>query len=101
VLSRHLMLWIGERSYSLFLIHFTMFSVVNYVISHFVPQKDMTYFVFSRAFGLPLAFFGAMLLFHFVERRFARNLLTANEFWPPIAGVRHGVGKPAAPASSM
>jgi len=61
----------------------------------------MTYFVLSRAFGLPLALFSAMLLFHFVERRFARNLLTANEFWPPIGSGLRGSRKPAASASSI
>jgi hypothetical protein len=31
---------------------------------------------------VPLILLTAMLLFHFVERRFAKNLVTANAFWP-------------------
>jgi peptidoglycan/LPS O-acetylase OafA/YrhL len=100
-LSKHLMLWIGERSYSLFLIHFTVFFAVNYAVSHFVTQKDLTYFVLSRGIGLPLALLGAMLLFHFIERRFARNLITANEFWPPLATAMQGVRNPPPRVSSI
>ena len=83
-LSRHLMVWIGERSYSLFLIHFTMFFAANYLVSWVVDEKDLVYFIATRALGLPLALLGSMVLFHFVERRFARNLITAQEFWPPL-----------------
>ena len=55
--SRHLMVWIGERSYSLFLIHFTMFFAANYLVSRVVDQKDLVYFIATRAVGLPLALF--------------------------------------------
>ena len=87
-LAHDLLVWLGERSYSLFLIHFTVFFAVNWMVSRFVLRKDWVYGVVSRGLGLPLALFAAMLLFHFVERRFARNLVTANQFWPPL-GRRH------------
>ncbi|MBC8106754.1 MAG: acyltransferase [Anaerolineae bacterium] len=82
-LSSPLMLWIGERSYSLFLIHFTAFFTVNYLISFATPGKNAVYLATSRIGGLAAAVFGAMLMFQFIERRFARNLVTANQFWPP------------------
>jgi peptidoglycan/LPS O-acetylase OafA/YrhL len=84
MLSKHLMVWIGERSYSLFLIHFTVFFAVNFLVSEVIGRKDLMYFIVTRAIGLPLALLAAMLLFQLVERRFARNLLTAEEFWPPL-----------------
>jgi hypothetical protein len=42
-----------------------------------------------------------MLLFHFIERRFARNLITANEFWPPLATAMQGVRNPPPRVSSI
>jgi peptidoglycan/LPS O-acetylase OafA/YrhL len=83
-LGRDLMVWVGERSYSLFLIHFTMFFAVNYAVSWLLVEKDWVYFLATRTFGIPLAVLGAMVLFQLVERRFARNLVTANQFWPPV-----------------
>lgn len=81
-LSSPLMVWLGERSYSLFLIHFTVFAIVNYGVSWFVPDKTATYALLTRLIGLPGALLAAMMLFHFVERRFARNLVTDKYFWP-------------------
>lgn len=81
-LSKPIMIWLGERSYSLFLVHFSVFYFIDSVLSHFVPGRNVTYGVLSRGIGLPAAFFLAMLLFHFVERRFAHGLVTANMFWP-------------------
>jgi peptidoglycan/LPS O-acetylase OafA/YrhL len=80
--SQPLAIWIGERSYSIFLIHFTIFYLTNYALSFVVPSRNMTYFLASRLIGLPLALLAAMLLFHLVERRFAHGLVTADCFWP-------------------
>jgi len=79
------MVWLGERSYSLFLFHFTAFAAVNWAVSLISPDKDLGYFFVTRFVGISIAFLGAMLIFHFVERRFARNLVTADQFWPPIS----------------
>lgn len=81
-LDRPFMIWLGERSYSLFLIHFSVFYLVDNIISHFTSERDALYGVVTRVVGIPLAVFTAMLLFHFVERRQARGLLTGNIFWP-------------------
>jgi len=82
ILSKPFMLWLGERSYSFFLVHFSVFYFVDNVISHFIASRNGLYAVLSRGIGLPAALFAAMLLFHFVERKFARGLITANIFWP-------------------
>jgi peptidoglycan/LPS O-acetylase OafA/YrhL len=83
-LSSPLMVWLGERSYSLFLIHFTVFAGVNYAVSWFVPGKTATYFLLTRLIGLPGAVLAAMVLFYLVERHFARNLMTDKYFWPRL-----------------
>ena len=82
LLSKPFMLWLGERSYSFFLVHFSVFYLVDNVISHFMTNRSTLYAVLSRGIGLPAALFAAMLLFHFVERKFARGLVTENMFWP-------------------
>ena len=87
-LSSPLMVWLGERSYSLFLIHFTAFALTNYVVSWLIPTKSATYFALTRLIGLPGALLAAMLIFHLIERRFARNLVTDKQFWPPLWGSR-------------
>jgi peptidoglycan/LPS O-acetylase OafA/YrhL len=83
-LGRPLFVWLGERSYSLFLTHFAVFHLANYVTSLFIGQKGVLYFAVSRLIGLPMALLTAMLVFHFVERHFARNLQTGDQFWPKI-----------------
>ncbi len=81
-LSKPFMIWLGERSYSLFLIHFSVFYLVDNIISHFTPGRTAMYGILTRAIGIPLALFAAMLLFHFVERKYARGLMTDKQFWP-------------------
>ena len=80
--SQPLAIWLGERSYSIFLIHFTAFYVTNYTVSLFIPSRNVTYFLATRLIGLPLALISAMILFEFVEKRFAHGLVTADCFWP-------------------
>ena len=76
------MIWLGERSYSLFLIHFSVFYLVDNLSAHLSTHRGMAYGLLSRGIGVPLAFLAAMTLFYFVERRQARGLVTANMFWP-------------------
>ena len=76
------MIWLGERSYSLFLVHFSVFYLVDYLCSLVLPDRSLLYGALTRGLGIPLAVFIAMLLFHFVERRQARGLVTGNIFWP-------------------
>jgi len=82
ILDRPIMIWLGERSYSLFLIHFSVFYLTDYICSNFGGERSMVYGVLSRVIGIPLAFLAAMLLFHFVERKQARGLVTDKIFWP-------------------
>jgi peptidoglycan/LPS O-acetylase OafA/YrhL len=81
-LSRRDVVWLGERSYSLFLVHFSVFYLVSYLVSLFIPHRTAVYFVITRAAGIPLALLAAMTLFWFVERRFAHGLTTTDRFWP-------------------
>ena len=81
-LSSWYMVWLGERSYSLFLTHYTIFAVASYVASLISPGKDMLYFMLSRGLGIPAAFLVAMFVFSFIEKRYARGLITADNFWP-------------------
>jgi peptidoglycan/LPS O-acetylase OafA/YrhL len=89
-LSKPIMIWLGERSYSLFLIHFSVFYLTDNIISHFTTDRSPLYGVLTRGIGIPLGLFAAMLLFHFVERRQARGLLTGNIFWPWQVGKLNG-----------
>lgn len=81
-LSSPFMVWLGERSYSLFLIHFTAFATVNYAVSWFIGSRTETYFAVTRLIGIPAALLAAMIMFQLVERHFARNLVTDKYFWP-------------------
>ncbi len=82
VFSTPLMIWIGERSYSIYLIHFSVYYLVNYMVSYVTPSRTIMYAVLTRGIELPFALFLSMLLFHFVERHQARGLVTAKAFWP-------------------
>ena len=81
-LSRPIMIWLGERSYSLFLMHFAVFYFLDNLVSHFTSERNALYGILTRAIGIPLALFLSMLLFNYVERRQARGLLTGDMFWP-------------------
>jgi len=88
-LSHPLLVWLGERSYSLFLVHMTIFYATNYSVSLFCADRTLAYGLATRLIGIPLSFFVAMVLFHFVERPFARGLVTAEYFWPFRFVSRH------------
>jgi peptidoglycan/LPS O-acetylase OafA/YrhL len=88
-LSHPLLVWLGERSYSLFLIHCAVFYATNYGVSLFCADRSLAYGLATRLIGIPLSFLAAMVLFHFVERPFARGLVTADHFWPFRFVSRH------------
>ncbi|MFL5261344.1 MAG: acyltransferase family protein [Anaeromyxobacteraceae bacterium] len=91
VLASPLFVWLGERSYSLFLVHVSVFQLTNALAAVAWSSKRGQYFLVTRLVGLPAAFLVAMTLFSAVERRFARGLVTADAFWPPLRlPERHG-----------
>jgi peptidoglycan/LPS O-acetylase OafA/YrhL len=81
-LSESHLVWLGERSYSLYLVHFSVFYLVDYIISLVIPGRTAVFDVVSRVVGVPLALLAAICLFRFVERRAARGLATSDAFWP-------------------
>jgi peptidoglycan/LPS O-acetylase OafA/YrhL len=87
------LVWLGDRSYSLFLTHMTVFVFVNWVVSHWCTSKTLEYGLITRAIGLPLALYVAMVLFWRVERHCARGLATAGMFWPPLSTQRPAARK--------
>jgi peptidoglycan/LPS O-acetylase OafA/YrhL len=87
VLSSYGFVWLGERSYSLFLVHYSVIGLVSHAASTAFPAKTASYFVFTRIFSVALAMLTAMLLFSLVERRFAHNLATGYDFLPRRAGA--------------
>ncbi len=81
-LETWLLIWIGERSFSIFLIHFTAFYFVNYSIAWFIDGRSFLYGLISRLLGIILSLFLSMLLFYFVEKKFAYGLISSDNFWP-------------------
>jgi peptidoglycan/LPS O-acetylase OafA/YrhL len=81
--SRPDAVWLGERSYSLFLTHFSVIGVVCWLVAFAVPDKGMVYLLVTRLASIVLSIGVAMLVFETVEKRFARNLVTADQFWSP------------------
>jgi len=69
--------WLGERSYSLFLMHFPAIFVANHLAAFAFEGKTWGYFLLSRGLSLALMFALALPLFHWVESRGARGLSTA------------------------
>ncbi|GAB3927594.1 acyltransferase family protein [Larkinella terrae] len=80
--ERPLFVWLGERSFSLFLTHVSVIHLLNFAVSNFLPGRNLLYGAVTRLLMFPVCLFAAMLLFQFVERRYARGLQTANRFWP-------------------
>lgn len=83
-LSSSLLVWLGERSYSLFLTHHTVIVLTFWSMSMLVGGKGPIYYVGSRATSIALSLLVAMALFSLVERRFASGLVTSYQFWPPL-----------------
>jgi peptidoglycan/LPS O-acetylase OafA/YrhL len=82
VLSTPFLVWVGERTYSIYLVHFSVFYLINNLTAHVTTERDYVYALITRGLGIPIAFFLSMLLFHFVERKFAKGLITDEMFWP-------------------
>jgi peptidoglycan/LPS O-acetylase OafA/YrhL len=83
-LSSNSLVWLGERSYSLFLTHHTVIVLTWWAVSLLTDTKGAVYYVTTRCGAVVIAMLVAMTLFNFVERRFATGLITANSFWPPF-----------------
>jgi peptidoglycan/LPS O-acetylase OafA/YrhL len=81
-LSNPLFLWVGERSYSLFLVHLSVFYLCDNLAAYFTPERGLVYALLTRGLGIPLAFLASMILFQLVEKRFARGLVTDKMIWP-------------------
>jgi peptidoglycan/LPS O-acetylase OafA/YrhL len=82
VLSTPVLVWLGERSYSLFLTHFAVFAAVSVLMSHWMPPGP-AFWILSRIVEYLAAVLVAMVIFHTIEQRFARNLVTARQILPP------------------
>jgi peptidoglycan/LPS O-acetylase OafA/YrhL len=81
-LSNDKLVWLGERSYSIFLTHYAVITIVCLLVSTFVSTKGAVYFIATRVMALLASLLVAMLVFHLVEKRFARNLVTADRLLP-------------------
>lgn len=75
------MVWLGERSYSLFL---TRYAVINLacLIGSSLFARGFAYVVVSRALAVVGSLIVSGLLFSLVERHFARGLVTADKWLP-------------------
>ena len=84
------MVWLGERSYSLFLTHYSVIFLCNWAVSQFVPGKGLAFYAASRALAVPGALIMACVVFHLIERRFAHGLVTGHHLLPPRQLNLHG-----------
>jgi peptidoglycan/LPS O-acetylase OafA/YrhL len=87
-LSADFLVWLGERSYSLFLTHFSVIVLTYWGVSLFVGTKGVAYYLATRSIAAVFSLLTAMVLFSFVECRFANGLVTANRFWPPTPSLK-------------
>lgn len=81
-LSQPRMIWLGERSYSLFLTHYSVIGLACWSTSLVVGGKTAAFFLVSRLLAIVGSLAVACVLFEVVERRFARGLVTAGQWWP-------------------
>jgi peptidoglycan/LPS O-acetylase OafA/YrhL len=87
LLSHPFLIWLGERSYSLFLTHYSVIALACWATSLFVEGKGFTYFAVSRIVAIVGSLIVACVLFEGIERRFAHGLVTAG-MWLPGARFR-------------
>jgi peptidoglycan/LPS O-acetylase OafA/YrhL len=80
--SKPELVWLGERSYSLFLTHYAVIAVVCDLTAGEVSQKGVLYFAMSRVCSLIASLVVACALFQLVEARFAHGLATARQLVP-------------------
>jgi peptidoglycan/LPS O-acetylase OafA/YrhL len=95
LLSGYGFVWIGERSYSLFLVHYSVIGLVCHAVSALTSSKSAMYFLLTRGLSIPLIGLATVLTFHLVERRFARGLMTGADLLPNMAGRARFIGKDA------
>jgi peptidoglycan/LPS O-acetylase OafA/YrhL len=81
-LSNHGFVWLGERSYSFFLVHYSVIGLVCHAASFAIGSKTLGYFVITRALSVVLTMAATIAVFHFVERRFAHGLQTGADVLP-------------------
>jgi peptidoglycan/LPS O-acetylase OafA/YrhL len=94
LLSRPLLVWLGERSYSLFLTHYSVIALACWTTSLFIDGKGPAYFAISRALAVIGSLAVTCILFEGVERRFAHGLVTAG-MWLPGKLNQKAPAKPA------
>jgi peptidoglycan/LPS O-acetylase OafA/YrhL len=75
------MVWLGERSYSLFLTHYAVINLACLAASSLFA-KGVAYVLVSRVLALAGSLVVSGTLFSLVERHFARGLVTADK-WAP------------------
>lgn len=80
--NNYYLVWLGERSYSFFIIHYPAINLVNYIIAFFIFDKTVTYFMLTRLFSIIFSIIFTILLFHFIERKKAGKLITHNDVFP-------------------
>ena len=80
-------MFLGERSYSLFLTHYSVIEITCWLTSMTVGGKGAAYFIATRLIAVSLSMLTAMALFRYVERYFATGLVTGDDFWPQWRGA--------------
>ena len=81
-LSNFRIVWLGERSYSLYLLHFTVIGLACHAVSLMTDSKGAVFILLTRTISIVASLAIAIVVFHFIERRFARNLVTADMILP-------------------
>jgi len=94
LLASPLMVWLGERSYSLFLTHYSVIALACWATSFFIDGKGLVYFIISRALAVIGSLAVACVLFEVVERRFAHGLITAGMWLPGKPNHQEASAKP-------
>lgn len=82
VLSSPFFLWVGERSYSLYLVHLSVFYLMDNLAANFVADRGLGYGIITRGLGIPAAFLVTILLFNLIEKRFIKGLITDRMIFP-------------------
>jgi peptidoglycan/LPS O-acetylase OafA/YrhL len=81
-LSNFRIVWLGERSYSLYLVHFTVIGLACHAVSLMTDSKGTFFILLTRTISIVASLAVTIVVFHFIERRFARNLVTADVILP-------------------
>jgi peptidoglycan/LPS O-acetylase OafA/YrhL len=81
-LSGYQFTWLGERSYSLFLVHYSVIGLVCHAASFAFESKTIGYLVLTRLVSIALTLVATILMFQLVEKRFAHGLVTGGDVYP-------------------